>query len=626
MSRRNATLAGLVVLVVLFFAVNILANAMLRGARLDLTEEQLYTLSQGSRNIARNVEEPIRLRLYYAERAASGYPLFQAYGKRVREVLEEFASASRGKITLEVLEPEPFSEAEDEAVQHGLTPVPLGAGQTFYLGLVATNSVDGREVIPFFRPEEEQFLDYQIARLIHVLSNPERPVVSVMSALPVDGPRPTQFAPMPQGQPWQITRELRSLFDVRMVEMMDPTIPEETDVLVVIHPKRFPEEAVYNIDQYVLKGGRAIIFVDPHAESDLPPGIESNPLAGADYDRGSSLPRLFERWGVEMAPEQFVGDMKHAMRVQVRGTGGQPEAVNYVAYMRLDESALNADDPVTGRLGDLVLATPGSLSHASGAETSFTSLIQSSEQCMLYSVNKVKLFPDPKALIAEFQPRGVPATLAAHVTGHVTSAFTDQIPDSADAGAFVAESAEPINVVIVADVDMLTDPFWIQPVGFGQTILGYQKLSENGDFLLSEVENLSGSPDLLSIRARGRFTRPFTLVEAIQREAESKYLAEEQTLENKRRETQRKITELQQARPDQGEMILSPEQRAELERFQAELVETRKALRQVRLNLNKDIEQLGTKIKVINIGLMPLAVALAAVGVGAYRMARRRAA
>jgi len=629
MNRRGLAALSVVVLVVLFFAINILADSLFRSVRVDLTENSLYTLTQGTRNILRDIEEPIRLRLYYSSELAQGTGL-EPYGKRVEELLREYALASQGKIDLEVIEPEPDSEAEDEAVAFGLAGLTAPGGRgTIYLGLVGTNSTDGREIIRFFdpSPSEQRFLEYNVTKLIYTLANPEKPVLGVLSALALDGAPPNQFTGQPGQRPWRILAELRQLYDVRVLDPSAPEIEDDVSLLFVVHPKGFSDAVLYAIDQFVLGGGRLVAFVDPQCEADLPPNAAQDPFAVMNYPRASDLGPLFETWGVELAPQQIAADVPSAMSVNV---GGRP--VPYVAFLMLDEERLSEDDAITGQLSNIIMATAGVLDHAEDAPTRFTPLVTTTEESMRLGAEELGPFPQPQELLSDFVPGGRELVLAARVSGEVASAYPGGPPDAEtppDGEApmlpegHLAESQGEINVVIAADVDMITDRFWVDEMRLGQTVLGYRKLSDNGDFAINAVDNLAGSTDLISIRARGTYARPFTLVQEIQRDAEATYLAEEQRIDEEIRETERRINERGFATGEQGQIVLTAEQEAELESLQAQLAEAKTKKREIRYNLRKDVEQLGTTLKVINIGVVPAIVALVAVGLGAYRYSIR---
>lgn len=624
MNARNLGMASLVVLVVLFIGLNAVAERVLRGARIDLTEHRLYTLSEGTRNILRDLDEDISFTLFYSEDLVAGQPQLQSYGKRVREILEEYRRASGGRIEIEVVNPEPFSEGEERAAAAGVRGLAMPGGQgSLYLGLLAVNSTDGRELVPFFDPREERFLEYTLSKLVYSLDNPERKRVAVMSSLAIDGgaPMPGQ----PPARPWQIMTELRSLFDVETLEPTVSEIPDATDVLLLIHPKSLSEPTLRAIDRYVIGGGRAIVLVDPVCEADLPPGAQQNPLAAMQADRSSELNTLLEAWGASVDPAQVAADRRLAMRGQ--GQGGQ--IVPYVQYLAAQGAQINQEDAIGSRISLMQFAMSGAIEPIEGAGTTLTPLVQTTDESMLLEAQRVSFFPNPSELLAGFTPRGAPLTLAARLSGTARSAFAGETSEAAEgpvapSTAVDGEQGE-INVIVIADVDMLADQMWVQEVNVGGMSLGYRRLSDNGSFLVNAVEQLAGSTDLIAVRGRGTFSRPFTLVEEIREEAESKYLSRQQALETTRRETEQRIAELQRTAPDQSGLILSSEQRAEIERFREQLIATNRELRDVRYNLSKDVERLGWRLKMINIGAAPLAVLLAAIGLAGFR-ARRRSA
>lgn len=631
MNKGILSVGALILAAVLFVAINIVAMTTIQSARLDLTENRLYTLSQGSRNIASKIDEPIRITLYFSEKQANDLPQVKSYARRVQEVLGEYRAASGGKITVEVVDPLPFSDAEDEAVQAGIAGVPRGpGGERFYFGLVGRNSTDDQQIIPFFDPSKEQFLEYDLTRTIYLLANPERKPIGLMAALPVEGmphnPMMTQQVP-----PWQFVSQLRQMFEVKSIERDATEIPADVQVLLLVHPKNLPERTQYAIDQFVLRGGRLVVFVDPWCEADFPPGI--NPMQAMSLPRNSGLPRLFDAWGFEMLEGRVAADRNAAIRVTV-GSQSRPEQVDYIAWLAMGRDNVNTDDAVTGQLRQVNMATAGVLRARSGATTRFEPMIQTTTESMLLPVESVQLTADPKRLLSEFQSGGERLTVAARITGHVKSAFPDGNPYGGDPEqpepalpVHLAESAEPINVVVVADADMLHDRFWIEPQMMGPILLGYRKLAENGDFVLSLVDNLTGSSDLISVRARGQFARPFERVERIKKDAEQRYLAKEQELKDELAAAERNLEELRRRQPQTsqgGQIILTPEQQAQIEQVRTQMLQTRRELREVQHRLRSDIEELGTRLKIINIGLMPVLVGLAAVTLSVYRVNRRR--
>jgi ABC-type uncharacterized transport system involved in gliding motility auxiliary subunit len=634
------SIGALLAAVAIFFAVNIVAGKALTSARIDLTEGKLHTLSPGSKSIAASLQEPITLTLYLTPKTANDIAPVQAYTQRVKELLAEFARASGGKIRFSTVEPEPFSEAEDKAVAAGVSGMATGTGEDrLYFGLVGTNAVDRTEVIPFFSPQKEEFLEYDVAKLIAALSDKPRKTIGLMSWLPIQG---MEQNPMMQGRggspPWQIYTRLNETFDVKSVATNVKEIPSEIKTLVIIHPKSMSEATQYAVDQFVLRGGHAVVFVDPICDSDVPPGM--NPMQAMQLPKASDLPKLFGAWGVEMEAGKIATDIGSAMTVAI-GQQGRPESVPYVAWAQLtrDKKTIAAADPITGQLERLILATPGVLKKKEGASTDVQPLLMTTAKAAEADASLVSFMPDPKKMLADYKPGDKPLWLAVRITGKVKSAFPDGPPktDPSQPGdknaapatplPHVAESVEPIGVVVVADCDMLADRFWIQESRLGNVLLGYNEISDNGAMAIGAVENLSGSSELMTLRARGKFSRPFTRIEELELAAEQQYRAKEEELQGKLRTAEQKINELQKQRPDakDSRLLMTPEQQKEIDGFKATLVQTRKELRDVKFNLNKDTRSLQSRLMAINIGLMPAIIAVFAVGLAAYRASRRTA-
>ncbi len=287
-TKRHLTFGSLIVLAVLFVAAVVISNALLRGIRLDLTENRLYTLSSGTRQVLAEIDEPLNLYFFFSDRATTNLPFLRNYAQRVREFLEEVQAASRGRIRLSVIDPLPFSEEEDRAAAFGLQAVPLGpSGETVYFGLAGTNALDGQAVIPFFQPDKETFLEYDVAKLIQSLAKPKRPVVGLLSQLPIGA----SFDPATRQmrEPQLIVEELRQLFDLRELNQGITEIPEDVQVLMLVHPKNLGDDTLYAIDQFVLRGGRLAIFVDPYAELDDGGANPDDPMSAMFASRASNL-------------------------------------------------------------------------------------------------------------------------------------------------------------------------------------------------------------------------------------------------------------------------------------------------------------------------------------------------
>ncbi|HZF27475.1 MAG TPA: Gldg family protein [Steroidobacteraceae bacterium] len=621
---RSGAIA-LLLLAVLFIGLVIVINYGLRGARVDLTQNRLYTLAPGTRNILKNLDEPINLYFYFTRGAADQVPYIKTYANRVRDMLEELAARSNGKIRLQVIDPEPFSEAQDRADELGVSAVPLGAtGETLYFGLAGTNSTDGRAVIDFFQPEKEEFLEYDLAKLIVDLSRPKKAVIGLLSTLPMG----TDFnqATGQMREPWVVMQQLEQLFTVKTLTPALSSIDPDVDALMLVHPKGLSQSALYAIDQFVLRGGRMLVFVDPQAEAD-PAGAQQpgNPFGNMGADKSSNLAPLFAAWGIEFNPRQVVGDMQYALSVGTR-TG---ESTRHIAFIGFDKEALNAKDVITTGLKNINAATVGSLKLKNGSSLTFEPLLQSSAQAGLLPVERFAFLSDPATLRDGFRPTGERYVIAARLSGKLKTAFPNGNPAAnttpappSPIPAALKESAQPANIVVVADTDLLTDNLWVRSQSFfGQRFA--TAWANNGDLVFNAIDNLTGNGDLISIRGRASFVRPFERVEALRRDAEDRFRAKEQELQQQLRETEQKLTELQSRRSDKSSLILTPEQEKELTRFQDEKVRIRKDLREVRHGLDQDIERLGTVLKLVDILLVPVLILIAALLAYVWRRQRR---
>jgi ABC-type uncharacterized transport system involved in gliding motility auxiliary subunit len=621
--RKLISETGLLLAAILSVAVIIVADNTFTSIRLDLTENRLFTLSDGTINILRSLQEPVDLDFYLSRKSLTDYPSIINYGNRVRDLLNEYAAESDGKVRLRVIEPEPFSEAEDQAVASGLQGVPVSsAGDLAYFGLVGTNSVDDERVIPFFQNEREASLEYDITKLIYNLANPDKRVIGVLTGLPLFG------TPMPQQppRPWAITGALREFFEVRNLGTDLDKIDADIDVLMVIHPKDVGEQTLYAIDQYLLHGGKAMLFVDPMAEADVSQPDPQNPMVMPSLS--SSLNRLLHAWKVDVIEGKVVADVNLAMRVQTRGPRGPQESI-YLPWLRLDRTGFNSKDFATNELNTVNVASSGVIEKQEGATLEFTPLMETTEDTMLLDSQRLQFQQDPESMLNEFVPEHRRRTIAARLSGHVTTAFpdglhgagTDQEPaaDAQAAGPHIKEG--DINVILVADTDLLSDYMWIRTQSFFGLDIP-QTLANNGDFVINALDNLSGNNDLISLRTRGNYSRPFTTVEEIRRAAESEFRDRERELQARLEETEKRLGELQQ---DTGgsDLMLSPEQTREIEKFRQEQISTRKELRNVQHELQKNIERLGSQLKFINIGLVPLLITVMAI-TGGYLLGRAR--
>ena len=614
-NRKLLTGGALAVLGVLFVAVILITNTLFRGARLDLTSSHLYTLSQGTKNILSSIDEPIHLYLFYSDKGSQDLPQLRVYAQRVREMLEEMAARAGGKLKLEVIDPQPYSEDEDRATGYGLQAVPAGQnGEKLFLGLAGTNSTNGKSVIPFLQPSKEAFLEYDVAKLIHELSVPKKPVVGLISGLPMASSFDPQTRSMKDA--WAVDQQLTQQFDVRQLNAASvKSIDKDIDVVALVHPKKLGDDALYALDQFVMRGGHLLVFVDPEAEADESGADPGNPQAAMMADKSSDLPQLFKAWGVEYDPHKIVLDRKHALQINVQ-PGAPPVADPAIMGFRKED--LNSADVTTANLESINISSAGYFQLAKDAKARLTPLIQTSDDAMTVPAERVKFLPDPSQLLAGYTPTKEHYVIAGRLEGKFTSAF----PDRKDAD-HVAEAKADNVIVLVADTDLLTDRLWVQVQPFfGQKLMN--AFANNGDFFINSVDNLTGSSDLISIRGRATAQRPFTVVEDMKRSAEASFRDKERELQQQLSDTERKLTELQSGKSKGSEMILSPEQQAELQKFSDQKVVIRKQLRDVRHSLDQNIDALGARLKFLNIGLMPVLITIAALLFALFK--RKRAA
>ena len=645
MNARTLSIAGLVVAVILLFAVNILSNTVFTSARMDLTENRLFTLSEGTRNILADLDEPIAIRFYFSEKVARTLPNVYSYANRVKGLLGEYERASGGKVEVRIIDPEPFSEEEDRAVGYGLSGVPVDGEERLYMGLVGTNSVDDEDIIPFLSTSRESFIEYDITRMVYNLSLPDLPVIGMLSSLPLAGYGPHAALRGLAAPEWMVMEQVNKLFEVKSLETDVTEIPEDVDVLLIVHPKNLGDATLYAIDQFVLSGGRALVYIDPYSESDQPaqPSVAIRPPS-----KSSELTKLLEAWGVESEPDKVVGDLQLAAKVRTQRQQ-QILTIDYPVWINTLPDFFDQDDTVTAELGNITFATPGYLQPLEDATTTFRPLIQTTENAALYDAGR---FQDPNAdpqdLLRDYLPIGNALTLAARIEGPAGSAFPDgpppieakkdgegdksaeeasgdKEPDAATKRAeHLAASTEDINVIVVADTDMLADRFWVQVQEFLGNRLAIPTAA-NGAFMVNALDNLVGSNDLISVRNRGSFIRPFERVADIRREAELEFRSKEQELMMRLEETEQRLLELERAkRGSESELILSPEQQEALVKFRQEKVAIRKDLRDVRRNLRRDIETLDARLKFMNIALVPILIGIGGLAAGMWRIHRRR--
>lgn len=632
---------GLGVLLLVFLAAVALVNVFFRGARLDLTEAGLYTLSQGTQRVLDGIPEPVRLYFFISRSGLSESPGLRAWADRVEDMLNELEAHSAGRLDVSVIDPVPFSEDEDRAAAFGLQAVRLQiSDDPLYFGVAGSNAVGDEEFIAFMDPQREQFLEYDLAKLVYSLSRTDEPVVGLVSSLPLTGgfdPVQTRMT-----EPWIITSQISDLFDLRDLDIREDEIDGDVDVLLLVHPKGATPRQMYALEQYLFRGGRALVFIDPMAEAD-PATPPAGAMAGMPADRSSNLEFLLGHWGLEMPAETIVGDGRYALRIsEADGT-----LARHPAYIGVDLNESDSGEVVTAELDVLNFGFAGYIKADEDAALQVTPLVRSSSDAGFLDPNLLAFTPDINGLWSGFSPQGEALTLAARLSGTVGSAFPEGRPEAPEDGADSGQddSANPlaeamagaegeqdelpehiaegeVQLILVADTDLLSDRMWAQAQSiFGQRLV--TAFASNGDFIVNSLDQLAGSSDLLSLRGRAAFSRPFDRVDELRLEAEAQFRLTEDQLQQELVRTENRLSELQEARDDEFALGLTPEQETELEKFTDERLRIRRELREVRRNLDASIQRLGAGLKVINIGTIPLLIGIGGLAVAVMRRRKR---
>jgi ABC-type uncharacterized transport system involved in gliding motility auxiliary subunit len=622
MAQKNRSLVSagtLVLLAILFVALSILSSVFLKGLRFDLTENNLYTLSNGTKNILRSMDEPVTLTLYFSEDVSRDLPQFRSYARWAGEMLEEFADHSDGMLTLRRVDPKAFSPQEDEATQFGLQGAPVGtAGDVLYFGLVGTNTLDGQQTMPFLQPDKEKFLEYDLARMVSSLSHPQHKRVGLISSLDMT----PDYDPAVPGIPenWVIYQQLEQLFDLQEIPADTEKLPDDLDLLILVHPKDFSDEMLYQLDQYVLRGGRLLAFMDPMAETDTG-GDPDDPTSRMNAGGSSSLGPLLSAWGIGFDAGMAIGDRSYALQVNL-GAGQPP--VRHLGILSVTTGGMNATDVASADLEVVNFSSTGWLGQLEdNVGITFETLVESSNNAAPIEASRLRFLTDPQELEKDFVATGDQYALAARITGQARSAYS-RVPEGfAEDSHHVASGEAGIHVVMFADTDVLTDRVWVQKQNFlGQTVVN--SFADNGTLVVNIADQMLGSHDLIGIRARASTSRPFDRVDALRLAAEAQFRDTEERLQGELAETERTLTEMQSARQDGELTVMNTEQQDELQRFLDRKLEIRSELRQVQHDLTREIEALGMRLKFINIVLVPLLIILFALVFGQYRRNRRR--
>ena len=626
MTKNRQTLwysaGGVLALFAILVAANFIVSAF--NARVDLTEGDVYTLSPGTKAILSKLEAPVKIRFYYTQ-GSNAVPVgLKTFAQRVEDLLAEYRAASNGKVVVERFNPEPDSDAEESAQLDNVEGQMTNTGEKFYLGL-SVSFLDQKAAIPVLSPDRERLLEYDITRAIAQVSATKKPVIGLMSSLPVLGRPLNPMIKQQPAEPWVLGSELKRIFEVRKVELDAKKIDDDIQVLLIIHPRDILEETEYAIDQFVLRGGKLIAFVDPYSYFDQRPDM-MNPFGGSNAGQ-STLYNLFKAWGIEPTLDKVIADLTFA-------SGAGPRILP--TLLSLNQDGLNLDDIVMSQVGTLLVPFSGVFKGKPAEGLTQTVLAHTSKNSMLVDLIIATLSGEPS--MRGFQPSGEEHPLAIRLTGKFRSAFPNgapapmgqrgdekkaEAPKKDEAAKHLRESAQENTMVLVADVDLLSDgaAVEVQEI-FGQKLI----VPRNGNLSFAQglVEQFAGDQNLMSLRSRASFTRPLTVIQRMEMQAQQQYLGKIKELEDSVNQTQEKLQELQKGKPGAAtSTILTPEQQVEIDNFRKKATESRRELKEVRKNLRVETDRLQFWTKVVNIGLVPLLVALTGL---AFALAKRRKA
>lgn len=578
---------GLLLTAAAFILVNLLASRLLPSQQLDLTQQRIYSLSQPSLQLLQEMTQPVELSLYFSAKAARQLPHVRRHARQVSELLRQYERLANGKIRLQLLEPEPFSSLEDQAGQLGLQPLLLPSGEQLFLGLAGSNQQGATDSIAFFALEQEQLLEYQISRLLQRLQQPEQVRVALLSSLDLLG----EFDAVSgtTSAAWQLAGEVRQQYKIQRLPRHTDHIAPNTDLLWLVQPQNLPRATLYAIEQFVLRGGKLLLFIDPFSEQLPAASLAANELAA----RSADLPELLQAWGVRLRPASLVGDLRYAMPVSVPQ---HQMPVQHLAWLNIDRSGLNQQHSITAGLHNISLASAGIIEPLEQAQTTVTALLQSSDNAMPYASKRLLGLRDPGELLADMQPTGERYLIAARINGPAQSIF----PDGVEGQPPPVLQADNIDIIVVADTDLLHDSMWLHS--------GNQPWADNASFVLNALDSLGGGQSLANIRSQVQYSRPFTLVERLRRQARQKLASQQQLLMQQLQQTERQLAQLRQQDEHQPG---SRAQQQTLEQFSQQRLHIRQQLRDIQYQLNADIEKLGMRIKLFNIILMPFVLCFA---------------
>lgn len=651
MNRTSKIIMAITFIVVIAVSLVSIVHKLGKSMRLDITERKLYTLSDGTKQILDGLTQPITIKLFYSKTASNKAPdqirFYTNYYTFVRALLEEYASQSKGNVKLEIIDPRPYTEEEMAAIRYKLKRFTISQEESFFFGLAVQTQFGVTKTIEFFSPDRQSFVEYDISYLIDTAVTRQKTKIGVLSSLPVMGDDVSGYMAymmrMQGQQPrpaWGIIRQIQEKYEVVSIPADTDTI-SDVDMLMVIHPKDLPEKTQFAIDQYILKGKRALIFMDPHCVVDRPDPMQAQ--TGQAPSTESSLDKLLKTWGLEMPKLTFAGDRALAVVGSPRPTD-RPMKIMGIMKLTSADQCFSAESPVTAMLNEASIMFPGVLKKVdagtAGSDIKYTPLIQTSSKGNTWKVeNPYELMsPDYAEFLRKFRDGTEPVVMGYAITGKFKSAFPEGIEVEEKTGEEEAqkaesekkppvmkkvtgltEAAESCAVMVFADVDFISDIVAYQQTFFGTAVVG-----DNSNLVLNAIEDLSGSSALMAVRSRGQYSRPFTRVDAIEAAAEAKTADKETEIINQIKTFEQELNQKLAAVDKKEDELINKTILEEKQVIELKLRAKEKELRDVKMEKVKQIENLGNKLKNLCTLPGPALILLIAVVLGLRRSFMRR--
>lgn len=582
---------------IIFGCVNIVSGQLFRSARIDLTDQHLFSLSQGTRTLIGDLNEPIRFRFFMSSGLTKEAPQLAAFASRVRSMLDAYVAGSKGRIALETIDAKPYSEDEDRAVAFGISPIRSSTGDRLFFGLAATNSTDGKSVIASFSPEREAFLEYDLTRLVAELGKRGKPVVALFDGLGLSA------NPQMGLREAQVLTQMKQFFDVKPVEGEVEELPENTRVVMVVHPQNLTDKTQYTLDQWAMNGGATLIFVDPNAENQI------GPRGAPPPDASSDLPKLFKAWGVVYDVKKTVADPAYALQTE-RAIDGRPTPMLNLPWLALRNEALRKNEAILAQLSAIVVTSAGAFDTNKDGVTLRPLMTASAEGGLLPVAETKERTADMRKLATQIEKGKAPPVIAGRLTGTLESAFPAKPDGSTRKEEHIAKATKPANIILVGDADMVMDRNWVQRRNMLGTEVA-QAFANNGDFVINAIEQMSGGVALADLRGRGVSWRPFERIQKMEAEANQRYSAKEQQLQARLKEAETKLQELGRG-GQQGNEVLTPQQIETIEKFKTEVLATREELRATQFALRSDVDRLKSSLTALNVAGVPIIAGLIA--------------